>query len=79
MKYRLALKNTFLHVKEVEFQRARATSDLTDVMLEEAVERRQTAEKIVEETLQKSELRQLQLGILNSGSETGSETEAVSA
>ena len=26
MKYRLALKNTFLHVKEVEFQRARATS-----------------------------------------------------
>ena len=49
------------------------------MMLEEAVERRQTAEKIVEETLQKSELRQLQLGILNSGSETGSETEAVSA
>jgi RNA recognition motif-containing protein len=56
MQYRLALKNTFLHVEEVELTRERATSDLTDVMLEEGVQRRENATKIIEEALQKGEV-----------------------
>jgi RNA recognition motif-containing protein len=56
MQYRLATKNTFLHVEEVEMTRERATSDLTDVMLEEGVQRRQTATKSIEEAIQKGEV-----------------------
>jgi hypothetical protein len=56
MQYRLATKNTFLHVEEVELTRERATSDLTDVMLEEGVQRKETATKIIEEALQKGEV-----------------------
>jgi hypothetical protein len=64
MQYRLALKNTFLHVEEVRsseevegmMTRERATSDLTDVMLEEGVQRRETATKTIEEALQKGEV-----------------------
>jgi RNA recognition motif-containing protein len=56
MQYRLATKNTFLHVEEVELTRERATSDLTDVMLEEGVQRRQTATKSINEAIQKGEV-----------------------
>jgi len=52
----VSIKNTFLHVEEVEFTRERATSDLTDVMLEDGVQRRETATKIIEEALQKGEV-----------------------
>jgi hypothetical protein len=56
MQYRLGLKNTFLHVQEAEVTRKRASSDLTDVMLEEGVQRKETATKIIEEALQKGEV-----------------------
>jgi len=56
MQFRLALKNTFLHVEEVETSRERATSDLTDVMLEEGVQRKNTASKSIEDAISRGEV-----------------------
>jgi hypothetical protein len=60
MQFRLALKNTFLHVEEsAEYDsptRKRATSDLTDVMLEDGVQRKDAAREIIEEALQRGDV-----------------------
>jgi hypothetical protein len=73
--YRLALKNTFLHVEEVELTRERATSDLTDVMLEEGVQRKQTATKSLADAIQKGEVtpKSLSPKISSGQGDTGSD------